>query len=115
MDEKDKKDEELINNEQKKENEDSKKTDGENQDNTIQNKNSEQIKDNDPKQPNKEKEEKEIENFYEEFDKKRIEVKNKIKEISECLIDKGGQLYYLQQQLTNKKQRWTKNIYKRCC
>lgn len=115
MDENDKKDESLINKEKLIENEDSKKTDGENQDNKIQKKDSGPIEDNAPKQQDKEKEEKEIENLYEKFDKERFKVKKKIREISEYLIEKGEELYYLQQNLTNKKQKWTETIYKRCC
>jgi hypothetical protein len=89
-----KKDEDLI------------KKDTENKDIKIQKKNSGEIQLNT---------EEEIENLYKELNEKRLKVKEKIKEISEYLIVKGEELYYIEQEFTNKKQRWIKNIYKRCC
>ena len=93
--------------EKNKENKDSKQKDSKNEDNKVQNKDSGEVV-----QLNTEEE---IENLYKEFIDKRHEVKEKIKEISEYLIVNGEELYYLEQEFTTKKERWIKNIYKRCC
>ena len=61
------------------------------------------------------KEEKEIEDLFIEFNNEGLEVKKKIQEISEYLIEKSEELSYLNEEFTNKKKKWMKKIYKRCC